>query len=91
MAMTLLLEAMLTSEEAQARTLALRILRELSKTEHKRVGEYAEIVTLRVLANFADGDATVSVLLGREGRGERGRGRRERERDSVFVKHIFNI
>jgi CLIP-associating protein 1/2 len=59
-AMTLLLEAMLNSEEVPVRTLALRILRELLKSEHKRMAEYAEIVTMRVLANFTDGDATVS-------------------------------
>ena len=58
--MTLLLEAMLNSEDVPVRTLALRILRELLKSEHKRMAEYAEIVTMRVLANFTDGDATVS-------------------------------
>ena len=50
-------------EEIGVRTLALRILRELLKTEHKRMAEYAEIATLRVLANFADSDATVSVCV----------------------------
>ncbi|CAI8057490.1 CLIP-associating protein 1 [Geodia barretti] len=59
-AMTLLLEAMLNSEEVPVRSLALRIVRELLKTEHKRMAEYAEIMTLRVLVNFADGDASVS-------------------------------
>ena len=58
--MTLLLEAMLNSEEVPVRSLALRIVRELLKTEHKRMAEYAEIMTLRVLVNFADGDASVS-------------------------------
>ena len=53
------------AEDVPVRTLALRILRELLKTEHKRMAEYAEIVTLRVLVNFSDGDATVSEGGGR--------------------------
>ena len=58
--MSLLLAATAEGEEAGVRTQALRIFRELLKTEHKRMAEYAEIATLRVLANFSDGDATVS-------------------------------
>ena len=55
-----LLEAMQAVEDAAVRSLSLRILREILKTEHKRLAEYAEITTLRVLAAFTDSDATVS-------------------------------
>ena len=58
-----LLECMQGVEEAPVRTLALRILREMLKTEHNRLAEYTEITTLRVLAQFTDTDATVSCSV----------------------------
>lgn len=55
-----LLEGMKVGQDPAVRTLSLRILREILKTEHKRVAEYAEVTTLRVLVSFTDPDATVS-------------------------------
>lgn len=55
-----LLDVIHSQEEASVRSLALRILREMLKTEHKRLVDFAEITTLRVLASFTDSDATVS-------------------------------
>ena len=62
-ALVLLLEAMREGEEGAVRALSLRILREVLKTEYKRMADYAEITTLRVLANFTNSDATVRVSV----------------------------
>lgn len=39
---------------------SLRVLREILKTQHERLRDYAELTTLKVLKCFADSDPTVS-------------------------------
>ena len=38
---------------------SLKILREILKTEHDRLKDYAELTTLKVLKCFTDSDSTV--------------------------------
>ena len=42
------------------RTVSLRVLREVLKTQHHRLRDYAELTTMKVLRSFADKDASVS-------------------------------
>lgn len=56
----LMLDGMQMGEDPSVRTLSLRILREILKTEHMRLAESFEVTTLRVLTAFIDPDATVS-------------------------------
>ena len=39
---------------------SLRVLREMLKTQHERLRDYAELTTLKVLKCFADSDTAVS-------------------------------
>ena len=59
----LLLLDHMQDEDGAVQALAVRILREMLKTEHQRLLEFAELTTLRVLATFADSDATVCHVV----------------------------
>ena len=41
---------------------SLRVLREILKSQHDRLRDFAELTTLKVLKAFADSDASVSSL-----------------------------
>ena len=84
----------ISDSDPGVRTVSLRVLREILKTQHDRLRDYAELTTMKVLKAFADTDASVSKGAPfpcrgegwKEGRGweERGMGGRERvgeERD----------
>ena len=46
---------------AGVRIVSLRMLREILKTQHERLRDYAELTTLKVLKAFAESDASVSL------------------------------
>ena len=50
----------MTDEDPNVRTVSLRVLREVLKTQHQRLRDYAELTTMKVLRTFADSDASVS-------------------------------
>ena len=73
----------ISASDPGVRTVSLRVLREILKTQHDRLRDYAELTTMKVLKAFADSDASVSygapVLVERregrrkgEGRGKEG-------------------
>ena len=45
--------------DSTVKLLSLRVLREVLKTQHERLKDYAELTTLKVLKCFADQDSTV--------------------------------
>ena len=51
----------LEDEEPPTRTMALRVIREILKTQSTRMGEFAEPLTLKVLLSFAHNDTSVST------------------------------
>jgi len=59
---TTLLKLVETISDADpgVRTVSLRVLREILKTQHDRLRDYAELTTMKVLKAFADTDASVS-------------------------------
>lgn len=60
---TTLLKLVETISDADpgVRTVSLRVLREILKTQHDRLRDYAELTTMKVLKAFADTDASVSA------------------------------
>ena len=80
----------ISDSDPGVRTVSLRVLREILKTQHDRLRDYAELTTMKVLKAFADTDASVSKGApfpcrgegweerGREGGEERGEGGEER-------------
>lgn len=50
----------ITDEDPNVRTVSLRVLREVLKTQNHRLRDYAELTTMKVLRSFADKDASVS-------------------------------
>lgn len=50
----------ISDSDPGVRTVSLRVLREILKTQHDRLRDYAELTTMKVLKAFADSDASVS-------------------------------
>ena len=50
----------MADEDPNVRTVSLRVLREIMKTQHDRLRDYAELTTMKILRAFADKDASVS-------------------------------
>lgn len=54
---------LISDNDNNVRVYSLRVLREMLKTDHERLKDYAELTTMKVLKAFADTDSVVSVLL----------------------------
>ena len=50
----------ISDSDPGVRTVSLRVLREILKTQHDRLRDYAELTTMKVLKAFADSDASGS-------------------------------
>ena len=75
----------ISDSDPGVRTVSLRVLREILKTQHDRLRDYAELTTMKVLKAFADSDASVSygapVPCRKEGWGDEEGRRREGRRE----------
>ena len=75
---------LMSDSDATVKLYSLRVLREMLKTQHERLRDYAELTTLKVLKSFADPDPTVSQTNVNETERER-----EREKKLTWTMWVW--